>query len=163
MRLAVSEQWGGAESSDKRDFLISHLADTYAGTPPVEPDLDDLSDVILGYFGDEYETRLEDDSADYVAGRIVALHKLCFGEDTQAAEQSVLALEQSLPKGAAMQVKQGVHDDDAGMRSDDDDEDRDEDGMDVDEPQQQPAAPRQRQEPVVDEDGFTTVVKGRRR
>jgi pre-rRNA-processing protein TSR2 len=158
LRLAVAEEWGGPDSADKADFLLSHLADTHAGALPAEPDLDDLADVLVGYFGDEFETRLEDESADYVAGRIVTLHRLCFGDDEQAANAAVASLEQAASKlrGTAMKTQREANDDGGDSESE-----SDEDGMEVDEA---PARPQRapRPEPEVDEDGFTTVV-GRRR
>ncbi|PWN42505.1 hypothetical protein IE81DRAFT_282603, partial [Ceraceosorus guamensis] len=160
LRLAIAEEWGGSDSQDKADFLLSHLADTHGGDPIVVPDQDDLSYALTAYFNDEYEVRLEDDSAEYVAGRICNLHKLCFGGDQVEAENAVKGLEEATKSLRGTKTKATKQDagDDAGMASDESDDEGGEDGMDVDgQSAQQQRQPRQRQEPIVDEDGFTMV------
>lgn len=200
MRMAIGEQWGGIESVDKRDFLISHLCDEYsteeaasaaaaaaAAAPssaqgstssssserraPATPDVDDLAETLEGYFCDEFETRLDDGSSDWIAGRIVSLHKMiyaAFPAVSDAAREEVEKLQEAASKLRGSKVnstrQRREADDESGSGSssegDSGDED-DDDAMDVD---QQPREPRQsKPEPVVDEDGFTTVVKSRRR
>ncbi|PWN93598.1 hypothetical protein FA10DRAFT_298970, partial [Acaromyces ingoldii] len=198
MRMAIGEQWGGIESVDKRDFLISHLCDEYsteepasasaaAAAPssaqastssssserraPATPDVDDLAETLEGYFCDEFETRLDDGSSDWIAGRIVSLHKMVyavFPAVSDAAREEVEKLQEAASKLRGSKVnstrQRREADDESGSGSssegDSGDED-DDDAMDVD---QQPREQRQNKpEPVVDEDGFTTVVKSRRR
>lgn len=211
MRLAVSEQWGGVESADKKQFLISHICDTYSEErsvssvqqqqqqqqqhsiqsststtatiqAPKVPDVDDLAETLEMYFEDEYESKIEDGSADWIAGRIVHLHKCIYStfpptqKSLEEAEKEVNKLYEATVrlKGQKVEIQrtqQENGDEQHGScdSSDDDDHEHDDDDMDVDgesSTQQQPQQQQQRQErmqPVVDEDGFTTVVKGRRR
>ncbi|EST04479.1 Pre-rRNA-processing protein TSR2 [Kalmanozyma brasiliensis GHG001] len=183
MRLAVSEQWGGPDSADKRDFLLSHLCDQY-GNPgsAFEPDLDDLADILEGYMIDEYEARLEDGSPDWVAGRIVGLHRVIFApeEDTTKAQAAVRELEKAYEelKGKKATFEQGKNEDGEVDGEDADEEMRDarsmaqshggvteadRQGARVGLEQDQARAAREPQGPIVDEDGFETVVSRRRR
>lgn len=229
MRLAVEEQWGGPDSADKRDFLISHICDLYGGVPgssslgyfepttaqasasmsssssssshqrpaaPATPDPDDLAEILEGYLADEYEASVEDGSCDYIAERLVQLHKVIFaqpdvvlggaggaseGEAAEAArrvleqaQQAVAPLDEAaeklrlkgLPKAAQ---GRGNGDDDADSETSGEEEDNEgggnNNGMDVDMNDAQASSSRQtsKLEPIVDEDGFTTVTRGNKR
>lgn len=200
MRLAISEQWGGPDSSDKCDFLISHICDAYGGesgatslgpfeptaafdekaTPsaPPTPEEDEIAETLEGYLADEFEARIEDQSCDYIAGRIVSLHQLIFArpasDDQATAEEVVragnLAVQQlteaaqKLKGSGAPKVQRGAGngDDDALSESGSSSEGSDDD-MDVDEGQGSVREPTKKPEPIVDEDGFTTVVRGKKR
>ncbi|PWY97687.1 hypothetical protein BCV70DRAFT_202632 [Testicularia cyperi] len=192
MRLAVSEEWGGPDSADKRDFLISHLCDEYGQAGPAfEPDLDDLADVLEGYIVDEFECRLEDGSPDWVAGRIVGLHRTIFDStDLAKAQEVVQELDKAAQelRGKNSNVSRGPEQDnnvDGEMEHDDAHHDPAEAaarhmanqhggitsadnlgaqiGLEQQERRQQPEQPPVRQEPIIDEDGFETVVGRRRR
>lgn len=185
MRLAVSEEWGGSDSADKRDFLLSHLCDQY-GNPgsAFEPDLDDLAEILEHYMIDEFEARLEDGSPDWVAGRFIGLHRVIFapGDDFARAQAAVAELEKAYEelKGKKATFEQGPNQDGEvdGGHSDDEDMqavrsmvqshggimEADRQGARVDlEQGQARAAPREPQQPIIDEDGFETVVSRRRR
>jgi len=182
LRLAVSSEWGGPDSADKRDFLISHLADTYAGETgysssslhllpqpinpsllPQTPDLDDLAELLENYFQDEFEARLDDGSSDWVARRILDLHKGIFGEDKTVGEEMVRGLENAELelRGSKNSVQKGPEQEEHEGEEEEEEHGDEEmkDGTDAGGNGQR----RQRQEPEVDEDGFTTVVSGRRR
>lgn len=197
MRLAVSEQWGGHESREKRDFLVSYLCDEYSSEPsaveppsssssggtaaaaPRAPDVDDLADTLQMYFDDEFESRIEDGSAEWIAGRIVHMHRAVYAafpptEQSLAAAQAEvdkLAAAAQRLRGTKIEAQQSQAPADEGHTSasgSDDDGNGDAnsiDAMEVDGPA--PSASSRNHaanfEPVVDEDGFTTVVKGRRR
>lgn len=207
MRLAIDEQWGGPDSRDKCDFLVSHICDSYGGeagastlgvfeptasgsgriqrpAAPSHPEEDELADVLEGYLADEFEAHVEDGSCDYIAGRICGLHRVIFAQPQstseqdpiaqEAAAQQVLAAAQAAvapldeaaeklrnkrvqSQGSRYEGGEGEDDSDDGS-SDDDDE-----GMGVDEAEGSKSGGGQKQEPVVDEDGFTTVVRGKKR
>lgn len=182
MRLAVSEEWGGSDSLDKRDFLLSHLCDQYGNPGPAfEPDLDDLADILEHYMIDEYEARLEDGSPDWVAGRIVGLHRVIFapGDDFAKAQAAVAELERAYEqlKGKKATFEQGPNQDGEVDSEDDVDmrearslahahggvTEADREGARVGLEQDQARTPREPQQPIIDEDGFETVVSRRRR
>ncbi|TKY89533.1 hypothetical protein EX895_001318 [Sporisorium graminicola] len=184
MRLAVAEEWGGSDSADKRDFLLSHLCDQY-GNPgsAFEPDLDDLADILEHYMIDEYEARLEDGSPDWVAGRIVGLHRVIFapGDDFARAQAAVAELEKAYQdlKGKKATFEQGANQDGEvdGHSSEDDNmrdarsmahqhggiTEADRQGARIGLEQDQGRAQREPQQPIIDEDGFETVGSRRRR
>lgn len=221
MRLAVSEQWGGPESKDKRDYLVSWICDEFSSEPsqlvqqqalaqqeqrnsqsngapsgstlptirvqpPKTPDVDDLADTFGMYFDDEFESRIEDGSEDWVARRIVNFHKSIYSVfpptgdslDEASAEVERLAQAALQLRGTKLSAQQNPEyvsviregDPDAGSGSDDDSDDGRlagaAQGMSIDGEGASGGANGRsaaRQEPIVDEDGFTTVVKGRRR
>lgn len=196
LRLAVSEEWGGPESKDKKQFLIEHLADTYAGKIgysnstlsslpqpikpsdwPQSPDQDDLAELLENYFQDEFEARLDDDSADYVARRILDLWKLIFikkenagegdGDELREAREAIQRLEKAEMelRGSKSKVQKGPEEEELQGNDDEQDEgeDDDEEMTDGTNANANQNNRRQRQEPQVDEDGFTTVVSNRRR
>lgn len=183
MRLAVSEEWGGPDSADKRDFLLSHLCDEYGNPGPAfEPDLDDLADVLEHYMVDEYEARLEDGSPDWVAGRIVGLHRVIFapGDDFARAQAAVAELEKAYEelKGKKATFEQGANQDgEVDSHSEDEDmrdartmarqhggiTEADRQGARVGLEQDRARVESEPQQPIIDEDGFETVVSRRRR
>ncbi|EPQ31350.1 uncharacterized protein PFL1_00685 [Pseudozyma flocculosa PF-1] len=193
MRLAVSEEWGGPDSLDKRDYLISYLCDEHGDAGAAnQPDIDDLAETLESYIADEFECRLDDGSPDWVAGRIVGLHKAIFTDNPDEAnkgQEAVAQLETAFQElkgkktnASAGQDQSEVHDHHGHGDSDDDDE------MDEDDQQRVQAAQRmvqshggvmeadrlgaeagneqrarrERQEPIIDEDGFETVTRKRK-
>ncbi|KAN0061255.1 rRNA accumulation-related protein [Thecaphora frezii] len=194
MRLAVSEEWGGPDSLDKRDYLISHLCDEHGdAAPSCEPDIDDLAETLEGYIADEFECRLDDGSPDWVAGRIVGLHRAIFRHDEETAREAVAQLEKAFAELKGKKTNASAGQDASEIQDDDHDHDHSGDEeMDEDEGARVAAARRlaeahggvmaadelganagveqrarrerePRREAVVDEDGFETVVSRRRR
>lgn len=189
MRLAVSEEWGGPDSAEKRDFLISHICNEHgqAGAS-FEPDLDDLAEVLEGYIVDEFECRLEDGSPDWVAGRIVGLHRAVFGPDQAKAESAVHELQIAADqlRGQKANVERGPEQQE-DSHSEEDDESMDEDEADMTaarhlthsqggvtsadilgasvgrEQSQRRQDEQAARQPIVDDDGFEMVVSRRRK
>ncbi|PWN46888.1 hypothetical protein IE53DRAFT_390965, partial [Violaceomyces palustris] len=109
MRLAVAEEWGGPDSKDKRDYIISYICDEFSDIQNLKyPDLDDLAEVLEDYVIEEFECRLDDGSSDWVAGRLVGIHKVIFADgvvldqdagSSQEGPEAAVAPAQSLVKG----------------------------------------------------------------
>lgn len=186
LTIAVREEWGGPESGDKRTWMASTIIDEFesrasylpspqdgdatsqtvdpatANDPPL--DYDDLADLINQMMTDEFEANIEDGSVDAVAGDIVRLWRDILQPRAGLAPNTVvdaLVKRAGEVKGTGVQATKGdgpqVVDGDGDSDSEWDDEDEDEE-MDVDEaPQLVPAPERERQEPIVDDDGFTLV------
>ncbi|CAO1616233.1 unnamed protein product [Sympodiomycopsis kandeliae] len=195
MRAAISQEWGGPDSQDKCDFIISYICDTYGGPSgssslgryespyfenapqiPETPDQDDLAEVLEGYLADEFDARIEDDSCDFIASRIASIHKGIFispaDESQQAAEdvknkaqEVIRPLQEAADKQKSSKNKeQDRYQSQPGFESDSDDDggdDEEDDDMDVDQPSTSSRPPKQKQEPIVDDDGFTTVQRKR--
>lgn len=58
---AVNSGWGGADSSDKRDWLCGAIADMFVAN--ADTDEYDVEDTLTNVMEDEFEVNLEDDSA----------------------------------------------------------------------------------------------------
>ncbi|EUC67459.1 pre-rRNA-processing protein, partial [Rhizoctonia solani AG-3 Rhs1AP] len=149
LRLAISEGWGGPESSAKRTWLASIIVDEFeSSTVSNSPDLDYIADLILQAMSDEFDVDVEDGSADRIAESIVKL----WAAEPAAAAQMVAGFQATAQKYSKVQVKasRGEGNGDSDWES----ESEDEDGV----PRlMEPAAPKEKPEPVVDEDGFTLV------
>ncbi|TGZ84211.1 hypothetical protein EX30DRAFT_338757 [Ascodesmis nigricans] len=153
---AVSCQWGGPDSADKRDWLCGTVADLFVERP--ETDTEDVEDVLLQVMADEFEVNLEDDSAYLVAQTVMKLKdQIAIGNFADVDEMQRLWEERGTRRSGPAPVVQEIEEE-AGSS-----EDEDEDTEMQDAPTA-PAEPRQRIEPVVDEDGFELVQKrgGRR-
>lgn len=168
LRLAVAEEWGGPDSADKRTWIGSAIIDLFEpallappadGVPPI--DLDDLADMLLGMIEDEFETDLEDGSPESVAKDILNVWK----EVLAGSDGMVRELEALVDQGKGKKVQATGHHTGEELDEEEDyedSEDEDEDMEDVDLARKvldkQPPP-----EPVVDEDGFTLVQKGKGR
>ncbi|KAF9160695.1 hypothetical protein DFQ26_005265 [Actinomortierella ambigua] len=165
LKLAVDGEWGGHDSAEKRDWFIDTIVD-YFGEKGKNIDTFDLEDILLQIMNDEFSIMLEDKSEQHIAKILEQL----FLECTHGKYDLVQTLKQDSQKisGAyqSSRGKNGDGDDEEDDSSDDDDGEEDEEGgnMDVDEAGASGSTPRrEKAEPQIDEDGFETVTKGRRR
>ncbi|KAF7331109.1 Pre-rRNA-processing protein TSR2 [Mycena venus] len=155
LRLAVQEGWGGPGALEKRTWLASVIVDAFEETVPT-PDDQYVEEILLQVLADEFETNLEDGSAEIVALDIVRL----WDESRIGRDELVLKFEtkaESLRGKRA--VAQELPNNDA-EEWEDEDGDEDDSGMDEDEEVPQLVESRRREEPEIDEDGFT-LVKGK--
>ncbi|PSR72881.1 hypothetical protein PHLCEN_2v11248 [Hermanssonia centrifuga] len=154
LRIAVEQGWGGPESAEKRTWLASVIVDAFEEQDPV-PDIGYVELTLLQVMEDEFDTVLEDGSAEIVAKDVVKLW-----DDVQSGNQEAVKVfeeQAERSKGKKVEVEEV-----AGDNSDWEDESDEESGDDEDEA---PAllnsqAKQARPVPEVDEDGFT-VVKGK--
>ena len=63
LAIAVQNEWAGPESSSKRDWLGGAVVDLFTFPPGKQIEVDDLEELLLQILEDEFELRLEDDSA----------------------------------------------------------------------------------------------------
>ncbi|KAJ9640522.1 rRNA accumulation- protein [Coniosporium apollinis] len=163
MTLAVSNNWGGPDSSDKRDYLAGALS-TLLMDPAV--DAGDVQEVLLQYMADEFEVDLDDDSEEGIAERAIGLRR-----EIVAGEFGTLdrLYQKWVERGGKAVVPRGLQvvehgGDDEEMDSDDEDEDDEDEDVEMDGVED--AAPqlvKARPEPEVDEEGFTKVVGKKKR
>ncbi|KAL7276602.1 rRNA accumulation-related protein [Rhizina undulata] len=153
---AVAGQWGGPDSADKRDWLCGAIADMFSEHP--ETDELDVEETLVHVMEDEFMVNVEDDSAFDVARQVVALrNEILEGNFTIVDQLHARFL--SKPKNqvhAAPVVKEVV--DEAGSSASEESE-SDEEMVDAPAPTPAAPVPRERQAPVVDEDGFELVQK----
>ncbi|KAH8555420.1 Pre-rRNA-processing protein TSR2-domain-containing protein [Umbelopsis sp. PMI_123] len=158
LKLAVQQEWGGPDSAEKRDWMAETLIE-YFGANAKKLDEFDIEDILVQIMSDEFHTDLEDGSAYAVSKHLVSMFNQCihgdYSEVTKLREK--VASRSYQPAGQSANNNEDSDDDD-----DDDDEnevDGEDDAMDVEEA----SAPQEPQGPIIDEDGFELVTKGRRR
>ncbi|KAH8729549.1 pre-rRNA-processing protein TSR2 [Ilyonectria robusta] len=168
LTLSVQNQWGGPDSADKRDWFagaIAELFPEFVDTPLAkaveEPDLEDVETMLLQIMVDEFEVNVDDDSGTEVATNIMKVRAGCaIGQFDDVDALRTRFMNRNGTKVDQMFKKADDADQDTDWESDDsDDEDE---GADVEmDDAPQLVAPKQKQEPQVDEDGFTMVTKKR--
>lgn len=152
LRIAVDQGWGGPDSTAKQTWLASVIVDAFEQEDP-KPDVTYVELTLLQVMEDEFDAVLEDDSAEAVAKDVVNLWtEVQGGSDVRVKE---LEAQADRTKGRKVLVEEAAGDDsdwedESGEESDGDDSG--EAPMLLD-PETKPA----RQEPEVDEDGFTMV------
>ncbi|KAK0707534.1 Pre-rRNA-processing protein TSR2-domain-containing protein [Lasiosphaeris hirsuta] len=183
LTLAVQNNWGGADSSDKRDWFAGAIVELFpdlskptttpatAGTTTTtpatsngaapsadeEPDQTDVETVLLQVMLDEFEVNVDDESAFEVAEQVMRVRNECL----RGKFDEVAALQRRFDSRKGTKVV-GVltKADDEDQETDwDTDDDEDEEDSDEDE-EMGDAPPVKKKEPVeVDEDGFTKVTR----
>jgi pre-rRNA-processing protein TSR2 len=159
LTIAVTSNWGGEDSSAKRDWFAGAISDLFADR--ADTDEMDVEAVLLQVMQDEFDLNVEDESEIPVAEEIMKLRKETLEGNFTGVEAAKRRFEERggrIPQN--LQVVEHKHDDDESREDDSDDDD------DVEMGDAAPAlvpAPRERQEPEVDEDGFTTVVSKKKR
>ncbi|KAL2260938.1 hypothetical protein VTK26DRAFT_4922 [Humicola hyalothermophila] len=220
LTLAVQNNWGGPESSDKRDWFAGAIVDLFPDlsklTPAQlqqkqqqfssssssstaaqsssssssaaaaaaaasssssstrtsphsqeEPDQEDVEEVLLQVMLDEFDVNVDDDSAFEVAEQVVRMRAECLRGKFDEVE--ALRRRWEGRKGSKLVVQHAQAeegDTDWGTDEDDDGGQAGEDGdIEMGEAPQLVAGQgprRERQEPQVDEDGFTMVTRKKR-
>jgi pre-rRNA-processing protein TSR2 len=166
LTLAIAQGWGSVPSAQKRPWLAGVLVDAFTDPDDGQvPDAEYVEAMLLQIMQDEFDCNLEDESAWDVAKDVVRCWE-AIAKGGKDGEEVVSALEKRAEgvKGKKVQAQEvpGQEED----WDEDEDESGSDDGMDVDEVPQllDSAAPREKNEPIVDDDGFTLVpVKGKAR
>jgi pre-rRNA-processing protein TSR2 len=71
LTLAVSNQWGGADSEAKREWFAGAISDMFNERP--QTDLEDVETTLLQVMLDEFEVNVDDETAYDVADLIMRL------------------------------------------------------------------------------------------
>ena len=163
LRIAVKENWGGPGASSKRTWLASIIVDAFEEQKPI-PDDQYIEELLLQVMSDEFETVIEDGSAEAVAVDIVRLW-----DETQNGKSDLVINYEELAekvRGKMPDVQEQVvsedHDDDDDDWDDEDDEDEDGDAEEAPRLVERPVAKQVIKQLDIDEDGFT-MVKGKAR
>jgi pre-rRNA-processing protein TSR2 len=166
LHVAVQDHWGGADSSDKRDWFAGAVADLLRTQPAT--DHDDLVVFLLQVMQDEFDCNVEDDSEEEIARGLLEVRRRVFEE----SDVGVLGgLEARWRNRGQIKTNIQIVENDQEVGDDEEwgDEVEDEDGdinMTAAEdivPDLVPALRKEKAEPEVDEDGFTKVVGKKKR
>ncbi|KAI1429765.1 Pre-rRNA-processing protein TSR2-domain-containing protein [Xylaria sp. FL1777] len=187
LTIAVQNNWGGPDSSDKRDWLAGVIVDMFPSfvdlasaanpTPqqnntkpqskklPEEPVVEDIEETLLQVMFDEFEANVDDQSEAEVADRIMRCRAQCAaGDFALVGELRARWLDTKGKKVVAQAAADPDQDTDWESGSDDEDEEDDGNGdieMD-DAPALVPVAPKEKPQPEIDEDGFEKVSRRKR-
>lgn len=178
LTIAVREEWGGPQSAEKKTWLASEIMDAFESAPTIDGpngkaidpasaadpplDLDQIADLLSQVMSDEFEAAVEDGSVEPLAGDIVRLWRDVVKPGERSAEDTVGALERKAEEVSKVGVK--ATDGGGAVEVDSEGEEWESDSEDGEEaPQLVEREPKERQEPVVDDDGFTLVQKPKRR
>ena len=162
LRMAVKENWGGPGASSKRTWLASVIVDVFEEQSPT-PDDQYIEELLLQVMSDEFETVIEDGSAEAVAVDIVRLW-----DETRMEKRDLVVIFEELAekfRGKMPDIHEQVVSDDDDDWDDDDEEGEDECRDDEEEAPrlvERPVSKGTSKGPEIDEDGFT-VVKGKAR
>lgn len=170
LTFAVTSNWGGANSSEKRDWLCGAIADMFppldqspsnpTGEDSGEPDDYDVEETLAQVMQDEFEVQVEDDSIVPIAQLIIELRTALlqgnFGVVEQLRERFEKNKDKVLVANAQKRNDGGECDDGEEEEEDSDQEMGDVDGG-------VPVQTLQPSGPVFDEDGFELVQSRRRR
>ncbi|KAJ8474685.1 hypothetical protein ONZ45_g15862 [Pleurotus djamor] len=164
LHIAVSNNWGGPESSEKRTWIASVIVDAFED-PSVKPDAQYIEEMVMQIMADEFETNVEDGSAEDIGRDLVRLWDAIqtggaeSGKGVEMVDKFEAEAEKIKGKKPIVQQAPGSGDDE------DSDEWEDESGSDGSEEDEVPnlldsSKQQTRHEPEIDEDGFT-LVKGK--
>jgi len=161
----VQENWGGPKSEDKRTWLASEIVDAFENQNPL-PDDQYVEELLLQVMEDEFDCVVEDGSGEDVGRHIVKMwmeSQAVDGKRDTIAKFEEMAEKMKGKKVSAQITSEENEVDGEGEEEDSDDddwEDEDEGQMEVDEVPKRLDLGR-KNEPEVDEDGFT-LVKGKK-
>ncbi|KAI0201573.1 Pre-rRNA-processing protein TSR2-domain-containing protein [Astrocystis sublimbata] len=188
LTIAVQNNWGGPDSSDKRDWLAGVIVDlfpsfvdlaaasaasatTTANAPaqrstqklPEEPIAEDIEETLLQVMFDEFEANVDDQSEAEVADRIMKCRAQCAEGNFSLVEELVARWEDTRGKKVVAQAAADPDQDtDWESGSDDDDDDNDDDDVNMDDAPALVSVPKEKPKPEIDEDGFETVSRRKR-
>ncbi|KAF2123246.1 pre-rRNA-processing protein TSR2 [Lophiotrema nucula] len=164
LTVAVQGQWGGSNSSDKRDGLAGAISEILAAAP--DTDHEDIEVILLQYLEDEFDCRLEDGTEVAVAKQILEIKQEVERGEYGTVERLQERWEQRegrpVDVGNVQVTEHNVEGEwDSVDEETDEDEDQDGDVEMGDAPQLVSAKPKP--EPEVDADGFEKVVRKKRK
>lgn len=158
LHVAVQNSWGGADSSEKRDWFAGAVSDLFTGRQ--DTDAEDLEAFLLQIMQDEFDCNVEDETEVEVVRTILVLRKTLLEGDVSAYE----TLEKRWNSRGMMKADVLVVDNGDGEVDEDDEDDEmdDEEDRAPRAGQQAPREPKEKPQAQVDDDGFTKVVGKKR-
>lgn len=158
LQTAVDNQWGGAQSAEKRDWITGLVIDAFNENKEI--DIIYIHELLSNAMEDEFDAVIEDESTIQVGQKVIQVYKECLEgnfENVKAAYNIWLSKEKNRKK-IIVTVTEDALNPNVSDSDNDSDEDGDIDMMEVEEEYIEPT----KIEPVVDDDGFTVVTrKGR--
>lgn len=149
LTTAVVNNWGGAGSADKRDWMTTIVVDAFKQNTDI--DIIYIHEMLFNAMEDEFGAVIEDESTVVCAQQIVEIYKQCLNGDYSNVQRMYQRWLEKRPQNVQ-------HVENNSDSSDSEEIPELTDGMDVD---VEMDIDRPSREPGVDEDGFTVVRRGR--
>ncbi|KAF1850341.1 pre-rRNA-processing protein TSR2 [Cucurbitaria berberidis CBS 394.84] len=160
LTVAVQNEWGGPDSSDKRDWIAGQISDLFASE--ASTDAEDVEVMLLQVLEDEFGVRLEDETEVNVAREIMAIRKEIGEGNTTTVDRLQKKWEERKGKEVATGNVSVRESNQEGEWDSVDEESDEEDDVEMgDAPALVPAKPKA--EPEVDDEGFTKVLGKKKR
>lgn len=161
LTTAVDNLWGGPQSAEKRDWISGVVVDEFKNNKEI--DIIYIHELLCGAMEDEFDTVIEDESTIQVAQKIVNCYKQCkenYFDQIKDMYAKWLARQQNKQKIIANIVNDPLNPNVSDSEEEDVEFDQDYEMMDIVDDQQV----KRKEEPIIDDDGFTVVTgkSGRR-
>ena len=154
LTTAVDNQWGGADSSDKRDWLVGSIVDLFEDN---YIDAGDIEIRMLDVMDDEFGTVIEQGtSALPIAQMIINLYVQCEKEDFSLVVELYNKYQEQEQQRQAGLIKPNL----VSTESDDDEDANDEEDTEM--TNASSSTPKETSEPIIDDDGFELVQRRKR-
>ncbi|KAF8914782.1 Pre-rRNA-processing protein TSR2-domain-containing protein [Mucidula mucida] len=156
LSLAIQESWGGPGGPEKRTWLASVIVDAFE-EQALTPDDQYVEEILLQVMSDEFDTEVEDGSAEPVAIDIVKMWE----DSRMGIDKLVSKFEETADKLEGKKMEVPIAEEEWEDTDGDDESGDEEEGNDCgDRVPQLIDSFSGKKEPVIDEDGFT-LVKGK--
>jgi pre-rRNA-processing protein TSR2 len=167
LTTAVDNLWGGPQSAEKRDWISAVVIDEFKNNKDI--DIIYIHELLCGVMEDEFDTVIEDQSTIQIATKIIKCYKECKQNEFENVKTMyskwLIKQQNRKDKIVANIVNDPLNPDISDDDDDDDDEEEDDDDdndMDVDMNDITEQPRYQKNEPEIDDDGFTIVNSKRR-
>ena len=161
LRIAIQENWGGPHGPAKRTWLASTIVDAFEDDTIPTPDEQYIEEMLVQVMEDEFETVVEDGSAESVSRDIISLW-----EEIQVGKTDLVLKFEDLAdksRGKRPNAQERAVSDDEGEDEDDWEDEVEGSSENMDEAPALVDRSEDLREPQVDEDGFTLVQSKRRK
>ncbi|KAG5365417.1 Pre-rRNA-processing protein [Yarrowia sp. C11] len=157
LATAVDNSWGGADSEEKREWLVGNIVELFEESTVL--DALDIQTRLSQVMEDEFDTVVDDDSDFMTAQLLIQVWMECSQGIFTTVENQYNKYEKSKNTKSTVKVDdQTTGGDDSGDEEDDDAPELVEGDVEMDD-----STTREKQGPIIDEDGFEVVQrKGRR-
>jgi pre-rRNA-processing protein TSR2 len=164
LTTAVDNQWGGADSEDKREWMVGSVVELFEQSNYV--DSDDIEDRILGIMEDEFGVSIEDNSTSLIAVQIIKLYKECAENNFSTIDAMLIKYqEKEQRRGKALESRPKIVNENGEEDSSESEDDETESSSQDDKEMEIDDVPSLTNSgPIVDDEGFELVQrKGRKK
>lgn len=158
LATAVENSWGGPKSAEKRGWISGIVIELFKESNAVDIQL--IEETLLYAMVDEFDVQVDNDSALEISALVMTFYKQVREQEYDQIDALYARWQEKRnSQEENKQVHIGGDPNNPDVSDSEEDEDEDEDDMEIDE-----AIVEQKDEPLIDDDGFQLVQKkGKRR